>query len=285
MKKNMHNLVFLLCLVLFFGAFDTGVAYFGEEVWPYDINDYEATRVAHPEEVWDRVFFGNSAVISAYRENLSEAGYVNLGMDYAVVTDLWELLDEGYLKVGSELVVGLNLFALYDDLPTNPSYIWHRGRLEPYVYFHRDKLLRIAEGIQKLRDGQTIRYRGKGIDSGMMTDEELAEKVASYEENYFCLPIDDFQENIEALDKIADWCEDHGVRMRVLWMPFNPDVERPELLLELMQIVNDRCAQRGITVGDYSDQFERSCFLDVGHLNDEVGAARFTEVIDPWLLG
>ena len=174
MKKNMHNLVFLLCLVLFFGAFDTGVAYFGEEVWPYDRNDYEATRVAHPEEVWDRVFFGNSAVISAYRENLSEAGYVNLGMDYAVVRDLWELLDEGYLKVGSELVVGLNLFALYDDLPTNPSYIWHRGRLEPYVYFHRDKLLRIAEGIQKLRDGQTIRYRGKGIDSGMMTDEELA---------------------------------------------------------------------------------------------------------------
>ena len=119
----------------------------------------------------------------------------------------------------------------------------------------------------------------------MMTDAELAEKVAEYEENYFCLPVSEYQENIEALDKIADWCEDHGVRMRVLWMPFNPDVERPELLLDLMQIVNDWCAQRSITVGDYSDQFERICFLDVGHLNDEVGAARFTEVIDPWLLG
>jgi hypothetical protein len=285
MKKNMHNLVFLLCLVLFFGAFDAGIAYFGEEIWPYDSNDYEATRVAHPEEVWDRVFFGNSAVISAYREHLSESAYVNLGMDYAVVTDLWELLDEGYLKVGSELVVGLNLFALYDDLPTNPSYIWHRGQLEPYVYFHRDKLLRIAKDIPKLLMGKTISYRGKELDYGMMTDAELAEKVAEYEENYFCLPVSEYQENIEALDKIADWCEDHGVRMRVLWMPFNPDVERPELLLDLMQIVNEWCAQRGIPVGDYSYQFERSCFLDVGHLNDEVGAARFTEVIDPWLLG
>lgn len=285
MKKNMRNWVFLLCLVLFFAAFDAGIAYFGEEVWPYDANDYEATRAAHPEEVWDRVFFGNSAVISAYRENLSEAAYVNLGLDYGVVTDLWELLDEGYLKIGSELVVGLNLFTLYDDFATNPAYIWHRGQLEPYVYFHRDKLLRIAADTQKLLEGKKVSGFGKALYYGQMTDEELAEKVATYEENYFCLPIADFQENIEALDKIADWCDDHGVRMRILWMPFNPDVERPELMLDLMQTVNEWCALRSITVGDYTDQMERSCFHDVGHLNDEIGAVRFTEVIDSWLLG
>ena len=285
MKKNMHNWIFLLCLVLLFTAFDTTIAYFGEEVWPYDANDYEATKVAHPEDVWDRVFFGNSAVISAYRENLSEAEYVNLGMDYGVVTDLWELLDEGYLKIGSELVVGLNLFTLYDDFATNPAYIWHRGQLEPYVYFHRDKLLRIATDTQKLLEGKKVSGFGKALYYGQMTDEELAQKVATYEENYFCLPIADFQENIEALDKIADWCDDHGVRMRILWMPFNPDVERPELMLELMQTVNEWCAQRSIIVGDYSDKMERNCFHDVGHLNDEIGAVRFTEVIDTWLLG
>ena len=87
------------------------------------------------------------------------------------------------------------------------------------------------------------------------------------------------------MDKIADWCGEHGVRMRILWMPFNPDVERPELMLDLMQTVNEWCAQRSIMVEDYSDKMERNCFHDVGHLNDEVGAVRFTEVIDPWLLG
>ena len=182
-------------------------------------------------------------------------------------------------------MVGLNLFTLYDDFATNPAYIWHRGQLEPYVYFHRDKLLRIAADTQKLLEGKKVSGFGKALYYGQMTDEEIAEKVATYEENYFCLPIADFQENIEALDKIADWCDDHGVRMRILWMPFNPDVERPELMLDLMQTVNEWCALRSITVGDYTDQMERSCFHDVGHLNDEIGAVRFTEVIDSWLLG
>ncbi len=285
MKKNLKHWVFLLCLVLFFTAMDTGIAYFGEEIWPYDYNDYENTRVNHPEEVWDRVFFGNSAVISAYREHLSAAGYVNLGLDYGVVTDLWEMLDEGYVEVGSELVIGLNLFTLYDDFLTNPAYIWHRGPLEPYVYFHRDKLMRIGSDTKKLMEGKKVSGFGKILYYGSMTDEEIAGKVETYNENYFHLPIEDFQENIAALDKIAGWCEQHGVRLRILWMPFHPDVERPQLMLELMETVNGWCAEQGIEVGDYTDSMDKSCFHDVGHLNDEIGAVQFTEVIDPWLLG
>lgn len=285
MNKNLKNLAFLLCLVLFFTIFDTGIAYFGEEIWPYDANDYEATRVAHREEVWDRVFFGNSAVISAYREHLSDAGYVNLGLDYGVVTDLWEMIDEGYIDIGSELVIGLNLFTLYDDFATNPAYIWHRGAFEPYVYFHRDKLLRIGRHALQLLRGDKVFGSGKALYYGQMTVEEIAGKVETYNENYFNLPIEDFQENIAALDKIADWCEAHGVRLRILWMPFHPDVERPQLMLELMKTVNEWCSARGIVVEDYTDKMDKDCFHDVGHLNDETGAVVFTEVIDPWLLG
>lgn len=285
MKKNVRNWAFLLCLVLFFSIFDTGVAYFGEEIWPYDSNDYEATRAAHPEAVWDRVFFGNSDVIAAYRENLSTAGYVNFGMDYGVVTDLWEILRQGHIQIGSELVVGLDVFALYDNFDTNPNYIWHRGPLEPYVYFHRDKLHRIAKNIKKIREGKTVRGFGKALYFGSMTDEELAQKIEKFETNYYCLPVEDFRKNIATLDKIADWCDDNGVRLRILWMPFNPDVQRPELMLELMAIVNEWCAERGVIVADFSGAFEREYFYDVNHLNDEIGAAKFTEVIDQWLLG
>lgn len=284
MKKNLRNWVFLLCLVLFLTIFDTGIAWFGEEVWPYDYNDYENTRVNHPEDVWERVFFGNSAVISAYRENLSQAGYVNLGLDYGVVTDLWEMLRQGHIMVGSDLVIGLNLFTLYDNFLTNPAYIWHRGPLEPYVYFHRDKLMRIARDSRKLLEGKKVSGFGKALYYGSLSDEEIAQKVANYEENYFCLPAEDFQENIDALEKIAGWCDDHDVRLRILWMPFHPDVERPALMLELMNTVNGWCEERGITVEDYTDKMDKSCFHDVGHLNDEIGAVTFTEVIDPWLL-
>lgn len=285
MNKTRNNWIFLLCLVLFFTMFDAAIAYVGEELWPYSANDYEATRVAHPEKTWDRVFFGNSAVISAYREEQSAAGYVNLGLDFGVVTDLWEMLDEGYVDIGSELVIGLNLFTLYDDFATNPAYIWHRGPLEPYVYFHRDKLLRMGRQTWKLLHNESFYHGGKALYYGELSSEELAKKVQTYQETYFHLPISDFQENIAALDKIADWCDERGVRMRILWMPFHPEVERPQLMLDLMESVNGWCRARGVTVADYSDRMDKSCFHDVGHLNDEVGTDKFTEVIDPWLLG
>ena len=67
--------------------------------------------------------------------------------------------------------------------------------------------------------------------------------------------------------------------------PFHPDVEKPERMLELMEIINGWCAERSIAVGDFTDKMSRECFHDITHLNDEIGAAKFTEVIDPWLLG
>ena len=71
-------------------------------------NDFEITQYKHPEKVWDKVFFGNSVVISAYMEDKSSKGYVNLGLDYGVVTDLWEMIEKKHINIGSELVIGLN---------------------------------------------------------------------------------------------------------------------------------------------------------------------------------
>ena len=63
------------------------------------LNDYEITRRDHPEEVWDRVIFGSSELVSAYREDLTTADYVNLGMDYGTVRDLVEMLEGGHITV------------------------------------------------------------------------------------------------------------------------------------------------------------------------------------------
>ena len=92
LKKNS----WLLVLLVAFAVLDLVV---GAVFQPYLIrsgrfllNDFELTRRDHPEQVWDKVFFGNSVVISAYREDVSQSGYVNLGLDYGVVRDLWEML-------------------------------------------------------------------------------------------------------------------------------------------------------------------------------------------------
>ena len=104
------------------------------------LDDFELTQRAHPEEVWDKVIYGSSELTSGYREDISVSGYVNMGMDYATVTDLVEILEGGHIELGSELVLALNWGALCDIMDTNPTYEWHRKWYEPYVYFQRDRL-------------------------------------------------------------------------------------------------------------------------------------------------
>lgn len=282
----------LLLLVVFFLA-DTGLGlcmnrYIMDSgyIWR---NDYELTRQVHPEKEWDKVFFGNSAVISAYREDTSEAGYVNLGLDYGVITDLWAMIRRGDIKIGSELVIGLNYLTVYDDLETNPSYPWHRKLWEPYSYFRRDDLSRTLKdwikaaitgnAPEKLWDGQTKAYY-----YGCLNQAELDEKIQNYIELYWNQPIEKFSENLEALEEIHNWCRDNGVRLRVVWMPWHPEVEQPELSLAVRDAVEEICSEREISFLDLSNEFSAECFYDLGHLNREYGSYLFTEVIDPWLL-
>lgn len=282
---------FLVLLLAFFLLFDCAAAFAGSRYINAGyvvMNDYEITRRDHPEAVWDRVFFGNSVVISAYREDLSRSGYVNLGLDYGVVTDLWELLDEGHLDIGSELVLGLNYLTLYDDFETNPSYIWHRGALEPYAYFQRDDLLQMCKDAAKTLLGRgpspAFAEMRKAVYYGSLSGAELAEKMETYDERFFHLPAEAFSENLAALDKVGGWCAEHGVRLRVLWMPWNPSVEQPALSLGLRDAVADWCGGNGVTFVDFGDRFDVTCFHDVGHLNYEFGAYHFTEEVDKWLL-
>lgn len=286
MKHKIRLWAFLLSFVLCFGLFDYALSLWGENCCPWTSNDYEVTRAAHPEKVWDKVFFGNSTVIAGYREDISTAGYINLGMDYAVVSDLWDLLRQGHLQLGSELVVGLNLFTLYDEFDTNPSYLWHRKAPEPYAYFHRDKLLLMMKNQSKALLGMEAPQQDswkKILYYGSLSDGDLADKIALYNEKYYCLPADDFQNNIEALEKIAHWCDENEVRLRLLWMPSNPSVKQPSLADDLMAQVNDWCAQRNIQTLDMTAALDETCFYDVGHLNYEYGAYEFTKEVDTWL--
>lgn len=245
------------------------------------LNDFELTVRDHPEEVWDKVFFGNSVVISAYREEVSKNGYVNLGLDYGVVRDLWEMLQKGTIKIGSELVIGLSDLTLYDKFETHPTYPWHKDWYEPYAYFQRDRLRLLAENTLFGRQWEDHSARQKIHYTGSMSSEELAAKIES--SRYINLPIADFQENMACLEKIADYCEKHHVRLRCVWMPVNPEVEISAETRAVYDQMASICEARGIELLDLERALDVPCFYDIGHLNYEYGAYRFMEVIDPWL--
>ena len=253
----------------------------------FSLNDYEVTRRDHPEEVWDKVFFGNSVVISAYREDVSESGYINLGLDYGVVTDLWEMVQKGVVTLGSELVLGLNDLTLYDRFETNPSYPWHRKLYEPYSYFARDRLTVLIKetGIQLLTGAEpaygAYSAQTKIYYYGAMSQAALEEKAAA--SIYEHLPISEFQENMAALAKLADYCAKHGVRLRCVWMPLNPDIPPSDETLAVRDQAAELCREKQVEFYNMEDALEAECFYDSGHMNYEYGSYRFTEVIDPWL--
>lgn len=283
---------FLLLLLVFFLGLDIAASVLlGPRLVSsgrFILNDYEIVRRAHPEEVWDKVIFGNSVVISAYLEEESGSGYVNLGVDYGVVTDLWDMIRRKEIQVGSELVLGLNDLALYDEFPTNPAYPWHRKPWEPFLYFYRDRLkLHFTETAAQVFSGFVPEY-GKYANQervyyyGSLSQQKLDEKAAA--SPYLALPMEDFEENFAALEEIASWCGRNGVRLRLLWMPLNPDFQVPKSTLAVKARAEALCQQRGLEFKDWSNALDRACFYDFGHLNHEYGAHVFTKEIDPWLL-
>ncbi len=249
------------------------------------LNDFELTCRDHPEEVWDKVFFGNSVVISAYREEVSDSGYVNLGLDYGVVRDLWQMIQKGNLEIGSELVIGLSDLTLYDKFETHPTYPWHQDWYEPYAYFQRDKLrLCLENAVRELfgKAPEDHSARQKAHYSGSMSSAELAEKIET--SRYVNLPIEDFQENMACLEKVADYCAKNKIRLRCVWMPVNPEVEISAETRAVYEQAKSICTEKNVEFLDLERELDASCFYDIGHLNYEYGAYRFMEVIDPWLL-
>ncbi len=252
-------------------------------------NDFEITQYDHPEKVWDKVFFGNSVVISSYIEEESDSGYINLGLDYGVVTDLWEMINEGYITLGSELVIGLNYLTLYDDFDTNPTYIWHKRWYQPYAYFERDRFHPLLTGcFERLIKGESVlpmtyTYQNKAVYHGRVEDEALKEKFKEYETDFFNKSIDAYQENLEALGKVIEYCNENNIRARVVHMPWNPMFEKPSLVKEVRLKTDEILAGYGVEVLDLEDSYPTEYFYDTGHLNYDVGSGKFTKDISQWL--
>lgn len=252
-------------------------------------NDFEITQCKHPEKVWDKVFFGNSVVISSYIEEQSVSGYINLGLDYGVVTDLWEMIEKRHINIGSELVIGLNYLTLYDEFETNPTYIWHKELYVPYAYFERDRFYPIIEnGFNNLLKGQNpLPYKylpqEKHVYHGAMSDAALADAMERYEEEFFNLPTEKFVKNIDALEKVINYCNENNIRVRAVWMPWNPKYAQPALLGEVRAMADAVFNRYNVEVLDLENELPAEYFYDTGHLNYDVGSLKFTEMIDQWL--
>lgn len=253
------------------------------------LNDYEITRRDHPEEVWDKVFYGNSAVIASYREGLSDSGYINFGVDYGSMTSLETILESDEVTIGSDLVIGLNWAAMFDNMETNPNYFWNRSLLEPYSYYQRDRLYTVVTGKLKSivtgepwADGSYL-DQTKSIYYASLSDQELADKVTEYEERYWSTGIEGCSDNLASLQKVIELCAEKDIRLRVVLMPWNPSIEKPEVISALDEAIKTTCKDGNIELLDLSNTFDTDCFYDLGHMNYEYGSHRFMEVIDPWL--
>ena len=103
-----HGFVLLLAAVLLCGEGLLRLTDPVKYMTPVWRDDFELLRLEHPEKVWDKIFFGSSAVTASYIEGQGDSGYINAGIDYGTIRDLWEMLDKGYAQVGSEIVLGIN---------------------------------------------------------------------------------------------------------------------------------------------------------------------------------
>ena len=281
---------FVAIFVAVFFSADTYITYnnpfVGNQMFTHD--DFEITRYHHPEKVWDKVLFGNSAVISGYVEEMSDSGYVNLGVDCGQVCDLEKMLDKGHVKIGSQLAIGINYLTLYDEFETNPSYIWHKKWYQPAAYFHRDKIMTALDGIVKRLDsGHKYPFSGyykypleKAVYRGHLTDEELKKKEQIYEENYYNLDDGKFDKNIKALQNIEKYCKKNDIDLFLFWLPWNPDAKYPELCSRLKGRVDEALSGTGVEIYDLTDSMEAQYFHDTGHIEYEKGAPVFTELFD-----
>jgi hypothetical protein len=290
MLRIIRRSKFLIALLLSFLAADSLIAAW-DPVSRYDVfskNDYQRTVDVHPQEGWLKVIFGNSSVIAAYDEANSKAGYVNLGMNYGKITDLDAMLRKGIIHVGEELVIGLNLFTFLDELPTDPSYPWHKRSFEPYLYFYRDQLTAAAHKYAiPLLEGKKIEINRKKLYAkelyyGTLKPADLQKKIDEYKATYYKEPIDSFQDNLDAFDDVLVFAKDHGISVRVLWMPWNRKLPSPAVVDELKAHVTSELAGTDFTYTDWMDKFEPEQFHDLGHLNVQRGRPAFTKELDRW---
>ena len=293
MKQTTKNCIrFLAALLVALVALDCALSFFygryllrSGDFW---LNDYELTRRDHPEKVWDKVLFGSSELVAGYRDEDSDLGYVNLGMDYGTIRDILTMLKKKTITVGSELVLAVDSLCFYDGMDTNPAYPWHRQLCEPYAYFMRDRLNTTLMNAVKRLSGEEVarglhKNQTKAYYSGCLSPEELAEKAEKFDAMFYSKPLEDYRKNLDALEELTGWCAARGVRLRLLWLPRNRAYETPARAAEVMAEANAICQAQGVEVHDLTRALPEECFYDLGHVNREYGSYLFMEVVEPWL--
>jgi hypothetical protein len=211
-------------------------------------------------------------------------------MDYATAQDLYELLSGGYIRVEGELILAVNWCLVWDDLDTDPTYIWHKGPLESWIYFQRGRLFSlIRDDVNALLRGAPLRGRThlndqKEIYRGHMTDAQHEARMARLNELYFSHGEAGYDDNLKALDRVLDWCASNGLRVRAFWLPENPERKLGPVNDAVHAACEDLFARRGIELYDMTDRFGAECFYDTGHFEYDIGAPLFTKELDKWIL-
>lgn len=252
-------------------------------------NDFEKIKLTHPEEIYEKVFYGNSVVISGFIEEESKSGYMNMGMDYGTIEDLSKILKKNMISIGTDLVVGVNYLVFLDTLDTNPTYPWHRKIYEPYLYFQRDRLHAfIMDGIDNILRGEkfvTVRHTdlNRYVYYGVLSDEELDKKIEGYKKFYWNIGIEHYEKNYKALQKLINYCRERDIELRFVWFPWNDYIAKPENVVAVEKKAKEIMEYNDIEYIDLADAFGREYFHDLGHLNYELGAVEFTKEIDKWL--
>lgn len=290
--KNKHPLIFLIGILSFVIILETLFLKTDpvRELNVFLKNDFEKITAKYSEEDFDKVFYGNSVVISGFIDSQSKSGYTNIGIDYGTVEDLYEILDRGLIDVGSELVIGLNYFTLMDTLDTNPTYPWHKEIYEPYLYFNRNRVNPvIVDGLSNVLKGEEfIQTRHESLERtvyrGVLDEKELEDKIKVQKELYWDQGIEYYDDNLKALEKVIEFAEENDIRLRCIILPWNDVIEKPDTTVLAESSAVEILQAHSVEVLDLSYAMPKEYFHDLGHFNYEYGAVKFTEEIDSWLM-
>lgn len=294
MKKN---LIFIVLIILIFLITDKIIEYV---MTPYFLNSgqiplncYEILRRDHPEKEWQKVFFGSSVTISGFREEESTSGYINAGLNCGLITDLWGMIEANKINIGKELVIGFNSsLSLYDDFMRDYTNPWYRKWYEPYCYFYRDRLKTLISNAvltylfkqNKLNASYKEQNKRRELYFGAMSEQALQEKLTSERAKFlYEIKFENLRNNIIALEKVRQYCNKNGIRLRFVWIPCNPTIEMLSSSKEAYEFLKDYAIKNNIDFMDLTGRFDKECYYDQGHFNYEYGAHIFTEVVDPWL--
>ncbi len=288
---------FLIGLAVLFLLADLALAWWNpmESSRRFYKNDFTKTLYHHSWARTGSVFFGNSAVTGAYMEDKSSHPLTEMGLSYGRITDLKAILEKGLYQVKDELVVGIDVHTMIDDMQTDPTYQWFKKPYQPYIYAYRDyfrdsgteAVKNLYAGAVELDAGKLLDYQPRWIDKelyfGLKEKAWMAERWDYYDKLWGHLTLPDFRENLDALAWVADYAAEHGLALRVIWMPWHKDFPKPPYVEPLKAEANRILEEHQTPVLDVMDRYSAEYFHDLVHLNREVGAPLFTKEVDEWL--